>query len=219
VVWRQIAKATPVGVGQRRRTRPRCHRSSVAGCTNRPRQTERGSSRQSPASTAVRSRPLSTRFAYGPLEPSQPAGDTWRGLVAPPPHHPRDGRPRGHRGRAAPGHRPGQGGGRPRPTTLVTLRAGAATVRHLLADCWQTTLRRMAGDALCLVELRGFEPLTPCMPSRDPRHSAHYEALRSRPLHQSRRTGVWWFVWVRRAELLRGCCAESPEQRVGQEEL
>ena len=77
------AKATPVGVGQRRRTRSRCHRSSVAGCTNRPRQTERGSSRQSPASTAVRSRPLSTRFAYG-LEPSQSAGDTWRGRVAPP---------------------------------------------------------------------------------------------------------------------------------------
>jgi len=46
----------------------------------------------------------------------------------------------------------------------VTLRVGAATVRHLLADCWQTTLRAGAGDAKCLVELRGFEPLTPCMP-------------------------------------------------------
>jgi hypothetical protein len=30
----------------------------------------------------------------------------------------------GGRGRGAPGHRPGHGGGRPRPTTLVTLRVG-----------------------------------------------------------------------------------------------
>jgi hypothetical protein len=28
---------------------------------------------------------------------------------------------------------------------------------------------------------------------------------------------VWWFVWLRRAELLRSCCAESLEQRVDQE--
>jgi len=34
----------------------------------------------------------------------------------------------------------------------------------LLADCWQTTLRVGAEDAKCLVELWGFEPLTPCMP-------------------------------------------------------
>jgi hypothetical protein len=46
----------------------------------------------------------------------------------------------------------------------VTLRVEPATQRHLLADCWQTTLRGSAADALCLVELRGFEPLTPCMP-------------------------------------------------------
>jgi hypothetical protein len=29
-------------------------------------------------------------------------------------------------------------------------------------------LRAEGEDALCLVELRGFEPLTPCMPSSDP---------------------------------------------------
>jgi hypothetical protein len=48
---------------------------------------------------------------------------------------------------------------RPRPATLVTLRVRTATLRHnLLADCWQTTRRRVAGDALCLVELRGLNP-------------------------------------------------------------
>jgi hypothetical protein len=61
------------------------------------------------------------------------------------------------------GRRLDDGGGRPRPPTLVTLRVEpAATRRHLLADCWQTTLRAEGGDAKCLVELRGFEPLTPC---------------------------------------------------------
>jgi hypothetical protein len=29
------------------------------------------------------------------------------------------------------------------------------------------TLRAGVEDALCLVELRGFEPLTPCMPYTD----------------------------------------------------
>src|SRR4029450_10303310 len=75
-----------------------------------------------------------------------------------------DGRPRDDCGRAAPGRRPGDGGGRPRSADLVTLRVEPATRRHLLADCWQTTLRAEGEDALCLVELRGFEPLTPCMP-------------------------------------------------------
>jgi hypothetical protein len=32
-------------------------------------------------------------------------------------------------------------------------------------------------------------------------------------LHQRKWAGGWWFVWVRIAELLRGCCAESPEHR------
>jgi hypothetical protein len=40
------------GEVQRRRTKSRCHRSSVVGCTNNPRQTRRGSSRASPANTA-----------------------------------------------------------------------------------------------------------------------------------------------------------------------
>jgi hypothetical protein len=30
--------------------------------------------------------------------------------------------------------------------------------------CWQTALSGSAADALCLVGLRGFEPLTPCLP-------------------------------------------------------
>jgi hypothetical protein len=85
---------------------------------------------------------------------------------------------------------------------------------RLLAD--DTAIVR--GDTLCLVELRGCEPLTPYMPSRDPHQGTHHEPLRSRPLHQSRLVCAWWFVWVRRAELLRGCCANSPEQRVGQQE-
>ena len=59
-----------------------------------------------------------------------------------------------------------------------------------------------------VVELRGFEPLTPCMPSRDPRHSAHHEPSRSRALPQGSRAGAWWFVRLRRAELLRACCAK-----------
>jgi hypothetical protein len=33
-----------------------------------------------------------------------------------------------------------------------------------LANLWQAALGGSAADALCLVELRGFEPLTPCMP-------------------------------------------------------
>jgi hypothetical protein len=81
-------------------------------------------------------------------------------------------------------------------------------VSETLANLWQTTLSGRPADALCLVELRGFEPLTPCMPSRDPYHGAHHETPRSRVLHQSSTAGEWWFVWVRRAELLRGCCAE-----------
>jgi hypothetical protein len=31
-----------------------------------------------------------------------------------------------------------------------------------------------------VVELRGFEPLTPCMPSRDPHRDAHHEPSHSR---------------------------------------
>jgi hypothetical protein len=59
-----------------------------------------------------------------------------------------------------------------------------------LANLWQATLSGSPGEALWLVELRGFEPLTSCMPSRDPHHGAHHEALRSRALHQSSRAGA-----------------------------
>jgi hypothetical protein len=50
-----------------------------------------------------------------------------------------------------------------RSTERVFWRLPAA----LLVNLWQMTLRAEGGDALCLVELRGSEPLTPCMPSRD----------------------------------------------------
>jgi hypothetical protein len=36
---------------------------------------------------------------------------------------------------------------------------------RFLANLWQMALRAGVEVALCLVELRGFEPLTPCMPS------------------------------------------------------
>jgi hypothetical protein len=39
----------------------------------------------------------------------------------------------------------------------------------------------------------------------------------SRPLHQSSRAVVWWFVRVRRAELLRICCAGWLERRASTE--
>jgi hypothetical protein len=64
-----------------------------------------------------------------------------------------------------------------------------------------------------VVELRGFEPLTPCMPSRDPRRDTHHEPSRSRALHQRRMAGAWWFVRVRGAEVLRICCAKWLERR------
>jgi hypothetical protein len=35
---------------------------------------------------------------------------------------------------------------------------------RFLENLWQMALRARVEDALCLVELRGFEPLTPCMP-------------------------------------------------------
>jgi hypothetical protein len=36
--------------------------------------------------------------------------------------------------------------------SLVTVSVHTVTQRHLLADCWQTTLRAEVEDALCLVE-------------------------------------------------------------------
>jgi hypothetical protein len=46
---------------------------------------------------------------------------------------------------------------------------------RFLANLWQMALRAEGEDALCLVELRGFEPLTPCMPYTDQR--PHHGAL------------------------------------------
>jgi hypothetical protein len=60
----------------------------------------------------------------------------------------------------------------------------------------------------CAGGAEGIEPLTPCMPSRDPHHGTHHKTLRSKALHQSSTAREWWFVWVHRAELLRGCCAK-----------
>ena len=40
-----------------------------------------------------------------------------------------------------------------------------------------------------VVELRGFEPLTPCMPSRGPHRNAHHVTARSRPLHHPSKAG------------------------------
>jgi hypothetical protein len=37
---------------------------------------------------------------------------------------------------------------------------------EILANLWQASLSGRPADVLCLVELRGFEPLTPCMPCK-----------------------------------------------------
>jgi hypothetical protein len=47
---------------------------------------------------------------------------------------------------------------------------------RFLANLWQMALRAGVEVALCLVELRGFEPLTPCMPYTDLR--PHHGRLR-----------------------------------------
>jgi hypothetical protein len=44
------------------------------------------------------------------------------------------------------------------------LSAVIAAIGEILAILWQATLSGSAADALCLGGLRGFEPLTPCMP-------------------------------------------------------
>jgi hypothetical protein len=47
-------------------------------------------------------------------------------------------------------------------------------------------------DALCVVELRGFEPLTSCMPSRNPWHNTHHKTPCRRPSPQH--SGVGFVV-------------------------
>jgi hypothetical protein len=79
-------------------------------------------------------------------------------------------------------------------------------------DASEGCQRRTAGRLTCGfvgVELRGFEPLASCMPSRDLRYGAHNRTLRCRAMHQSSSAGAWWLVWARPAELLRRCCAPS----------
>ena len=41
-----------------------------------------------------------------------------------------------------------------------------------------------------VVELRGFEPLTPCMPSRNPLESAHHESQCHRAIQQHGEVGL-----------------------------
>jgi hypothetical protein len=84
-----------------------------------------------------------------------------------------------------------------------------ATLRQLLADRWQTTLRAEGGDALCLVELRGFEPLTACMPSRDPGKSSIMKPRITN--HHTKAVVVTrgvlrGLVWL---EVLPGCCRST----------
>src|SRR5215207_4044372 len=55
------------------------------------------------------------------------------------------------------------------PRTVQRAECSSNHGRRFLANLWQTALRARGEDALCLVELRGFEPLTPCMPYTDRR--------------------------------------------------
>jgi hypothetical protein len=79
-----------------------------------------------------------------------------------------------------------------------------------LANLWQTALRAKVGATLRLVELTGFEPLTPCMPSRNPDRSSitkpritshHIEAV------DVTRGAFRGLVWL---ELLPRCCPPQP---------
>jgi len=56
------------------------------------------------------------------------------------------------------------------PKPVSTQSVPTAPVSESLANLWHATLRALravAGEVLCLVELRGFEPLTSCMPSSE----------------------------------------------------
>src|SRR4029450_13500180 len=83
---------------------------------------------------------------------------------------------------------------------------------RFLANLWQMALRAEGEDALCLAELRGFEPLTPCMPSRDTSKSSLMK-----PRITSRHTeavvvagGVLrGLVWL---ELLPRCCPPNDRE-------
>jgi hypothetical protein len=52
------------------------------------------------------------------------------------------------------------------PESLSAQSVPMATESETLAILWQAALGRRPGEALWLVELRGFEPLTSCMPCK-----------------------------------------------------
>jgi hypothetical protein len=81
---------------------------------------------------------------------------------------------------------------------------------RFLANLWQMALTAEREDALCLVELRGFEPLTPCMPSRDPHHGTHTKPCVAGRFNAPRRLvrgGSCGFV-------VQSCCAAAARNRV-----
>ena len=151
------------------------------------------------------------RRADGPRgdQPRRPAAGQRHGRPLPA-HHPGDGRPHRRPRSSSASRWCWRSLSRPSRATRTAQRAECSSVTGRVF--WQISGKwrseRRVEDALCLVELRGFEPLTPCMPSRDPHHGAHHKASRSRPLQLRKRARVWWFVRLCRAELLRGCCAK-----------
>jgi hypothetical protein len=81
---------------------------------------------------------------------------------------------------------------------------------RLVADaCGAPVLRRSGTDRPA-----GHGNADPCsdlLHAIEGHHPGDYaEPLHSRPLHQAKRAGAWWLVRVRRAELLRICCASGP---------
>jgi hypothetical protein len=96
----------------------------------------------------------------------------------------------------------------PKPVSTHGVLADARS--ETLANLWQMTLRAEVEDALCLVELRGFEPLTPCMPSRNPSRSAP-----TKPYIAGHSTEVVLVTrgvsrGLVRLELLPPCCPPQP---------
>jgi hypothetical protein len=79
-------------------------------------------------------------------------------------------------------------------------------------NLWQMALRAEGEDALCLVELRGFEPLTPCMPSRDPDRSGPTKPRITR--HATEAVVVTCGVWrgLVRLQLLPTCCPPNDHE-------
>jgi hypothetical protein len=68
-----------------------------------------------------------------------------------------------------------------------------------LANLWQPALKAVGEDTLCLVELRGFEPLTPCTPSMRWRFTMLYGTPRRHTTAQVRRAAQSCVVGRREA--------------------